>query len=221
MSSCAWLRYQHPQAAFCTASALNQSHYDVLGIKNDCTLAEVKDQYIRLSKEFHPDTNPESKDNKRILAINEAYSVLSKPGLRKAYDTELLQKSKVTMHTYGDIRTNAPMEQVIFKDDSLWEHRDKTEFYKNRDRPYYGVKGVKKMPNSYIAAGAVVFMIVGAVFHFFLAKTSSDFTIKQLNLRDQIASTHHTEVRNLAKANGNAVQMELLRRRNEEEIRNR
>lgn len=52
-------------------------------------------------------------------------------------------------------------------------------------------------------------------------RTSSDFTIKQLNLRDQIASTHHAEVRNLAKANGNALQIELLRQRNEDEIRNR
>lgn len=58
----------------------------------------------------------------------------------------------------------------IFRDDSLWEHRDKTEFYKNRDKPFYGVKGVKKLPNSYIAAGAVIFMVVGAVFHIFLAK---------------------------------------------------
>lgn len=59
----------------------------------------------------------------------------------------------------------------IFHDDSLWEMRDRSEDQKYAHHPYYGIRGIKKkLPNSYIAAGAVVFMIVGAIFHFFLAK---------------------------------------------------
>lgn len=221
MSSCAWLRYQHPHA-FCTCRIVQQNHYEVLGLKKDCTATEVKEQFIRLSKEYHPDTNPEaSESHKRFIAINEAYSVLSKPGLRQTYDAELQLQRRPVMRTYGDIRTNAPRDKVVFRDESLWEHRDKTEFYNNRDQPYYGVKGVKKMSNSTIAAGAVVFMVVGAIIHFYLAKTSSDYTIKQLDLRDKLASQHHMEVRERARLNGNELQMALLRQRCEEANRNK
>lgn len=216
MGTCAWLRYTHP-AAFSTQRVRHQNHYEVLGLEKTCSPAEIRDQFIRLSKECHPDTNPASECHKQFVAINEAYSVLSKPGPRRAYDSEL-QARRVTpeMHTYGDIKTNAPMRNVVFHDDSLWEHRDKSEFYKNRDQPYYGVKGIKKLPNSYIAAGAVVFMVVGASFYFYIAKRSSDYAIEQLNIRDRLASQHHTAVRERALANGNEVQMALLKRRIEE-----
>ncbi|KAK8395684.1 hypothetical protein O3P69_005644 [Scylla paramamosain] len=221
MSTCAWLRYTHP-CAFSTWRILHQNHYEVLGLEKTCSPVEIREQFIRLSKECHPDTNPASECHKEFVAINEAYSVLSKPGLRRAYDAEL-QARRVSpeMHTYGDIKTNAPMGNVVFHDDSLWEHRDKTEFYKNKDRPYYGVKGVKKLPNSYIAAGAVIFMVVGASFYFYIAKTSSDYAIEQLNIRDRLASQHHSAVRQKAMANGNEVQMALLRQRIEEADHNK
>lgn len=52
-------------------------------------------------------------------------------------------------------------------------------------------------------------------------RTSSDFTIKQLNLRDKVASQHHMEVRERARLNGNELQMALLRQRSEEANRNK
>ncbi|KAG0725712.1 DnaJ-like protein 60 [Chionoecetes opilio] len=216
LSRCGRLRCHHPHT-LCTLRVPRQNHYDILGLKKDCTAVEVKDQFIRLSKECHPDTNPGSSEcHQRFVAINAAYSVLNKPGLRQAYDSELQVQGRPGMQSYGDLRTNAPRGRVIFRDDSLWEHRDKAEFAGKEGQPYYGLKGVNKRSNSTIAAGAVVFMVVGAIIHFSLAKTSSDYTIKQLNLRDQVASQHHTQVRERAKVNGNELQMALLKQRTQE-----
>lgn len=52
-------------------------------------------------------------------------------------------------------------------------------------------------------------------------RASSDIAIKQLNLRDEINSKHHSDVRHRARTNGNVMQVELLRQRIEEENRNR
>lgn len=63
--------------------------------------------------QYHPDTNPDSPElHKKIVAVNEAYSVLSKPHLRQVYDTELATKERQNMYNYGGIRTNAPQERV-------------------------------------------------------------------------------------------------------------
>ncbi|XP_042880123.1 dnaJ-like protein 60 isoform X2 [Penaeus japonicus] len=221
LTSLAWQRYQAVRTLY--KSSMMQNHYELLGLKRDCTPEEIRESFIRLSKEFHPDTNPDSSElHKKFIAVNEAHSVLSKPHLRLVYDSELTNNERQDMYNHGGIKTNAPRERVIFRDDSLWEMRDRSEDHKYEHHPYYGIRGIKKkLPNSYIAAGAVVFMIVGAVFHFFLAKKSSDFAIEQLNRRDQIASRNHMMAREQAKLNGNELQLSLLRQRIENASNNK
>ncbi|KAK4292362.1 hypothetical protein Pmani_034877 [Petrolisthes manimaculis] len=175
MCGCAWLKYRRLN----TRAGLVISHYDTLGLEKDCTHSDIKHSFIKLSKELHPDTNPLSPElHQRLLAVNEAYSVLSRPHQRRAYDQSLSvgERTNEGMRQYGDIRTNAPRHNVVrphgtYADPSIYANRDRTHDRDYEQRPYYGVRAIKrKLPNSYIAAGAFVFMAVGAVFHFFLAK---------------------------------------------------
>ncbi|XP_042214592.1 dnaJ homolog subfamily C member 4-like [Homarus americanus] len=220
MSSFTSLTYQATRP-LSTASLKTQNHYEVLGLGRDCTPADIKESFLRLSMELHPDKNPDSpKHHQQFVAMNEAYSVLSKPHSRLAYDADLAFQERPNMHTYGDIRTDAPRERVIFRDETLWENRDRSEDHKYEGRPYYGIRGIdKKLPNSYIAAGAILFMVVGAIFHFFIAKKSSDFAIEHLNRRDRIAGEHHRFAKEQARLNGNELQMLLFRQKSEEETR--
>jgi tetratricopeptide (TPR) repeat protein len=64
-------------------SGLNRNHYDVLGLKNDATPAQVKDAYFRLAKRFHPDvhTDPALADmhdklEKVFIRLGQAYEAL-------------------------------------------------------------------------------------------------------------------------------------------------
>jgi len=61
-----------------------KNYYFILGVPSTATLNEIKKAYRRLAKEFHPDYH--GKNCVPFLEIQEAYSVLSDPVQRSAYD---------------------------------------------------------------------------------------------------------------------------------------
>lgn len=64
-----------------------KNYYIILGIPSNSTQADIKAAYRRLAKEFHPDHYGESQTP--FQALQEAYSILSDPESRKAYDDSL------------------------------------------------------------------------------------------------------------------------------------
>jgi len=69
-----------------------QNHYEVLRISPTATRAELKRQFYVLSKETHPDINPDKADaGDRFAQISESYSVLADPEKRKRYDRDVMR----------------------------------------------------------------------------------------------------------------------------------
>lgn len=61
--------------------------YQILGVPDSASQAEIKKAYRRLAKQHHPDANPgDSKTAERFKEISEAHSILSDPDKRKKYD---------------------------------------------------------------------------------------------------------------------------------------
>ena len=61
--------------------------YAVIGVNASATAEEIKKQYRRLAKQYHPDTNRgEAKAAERVKEISEAYTVLGDAAKRKQYD---------------------------------------------------------------------------------------------------------------------------------------
>ncbi len=61
--------------------------YKVLGVAKDVSDAELKKVYRKLSRQYHPDTNPgDAKAEAKFKEISEAYSVLSDKSQRAEYD---------------------------------------------------------------------------------------------------------------------------------------
>lgn len=58
-------------------------YYEVLGVKQDATLAEIKKAYRRRSRECHPDKGG---DVNEMILVNKAYETLSNPEKRSYYD---------------------------------------------------------------------------------------------------------------------------------------
>lgn len=65
----------------------DKDFYKILGVTKGVSEAELKKTYRKLSRQFHPDTNPgDAKAEARFKEISEAYSVLSDKDQRAEYD---------------------------------------------------------------------------------------------------------------------------------------
>ncbi len=65
----------------------DKDFYKVLGVSKDVSEAELKKVYRKLSRQYHPDTNPgDAKAEAKFKEISEAYSVLSDKDQRAEYD---------------------------------------------------------------------------------------------------------------------------------------
>ncbi|KAH8821151.1 hypothetical protein F5884DRAFT_766797 [Xylogone sp. PMI_703] len=69
----------------------SHNHYETLNISTNATPKEVKASFYKLSKEHHPDRNPNDPEaSSKFVKISEAYGVLSIPAKRALYDKEIL-----------------------------------------------------------------------------------------------------------------------------------
>ena len=69
------------------------THYEVLGVARTAPPAEIRRAYVRLAREHHPDFHTgggaaeRDRAEQRMRDVNEAWRVLSDPGLRRRYDS--------------------------------------------------------------------------------------------------------------------------------------
>ena len=63
-----------------------RDYYEVLGVSRDADAEELQQAFRRLARVNHPDVNRDPAAEERFKEINEAYSALSDPELRKRYD---------------------------------------------------------------------------------------------------------------------------------------
>jgi len=71
------------------------SHYEILGVDPDASVAEIKHAYLGLARREHPDLHNQSPESRlaaedRMRAINAAWAVLSDPDERAAHDRQRL-----------------------------------------------------------------------------------------------------------------------------------
>jgi molecular chaperone DnaJ len=64
-----------------------RDYYEILGVERSCTEAELKTAFRKAAMQHHPDRNPGDHEAEiRFKECNEAYSILSDPQKRAAYD---------------------------------------------------------------------------------------------------------------------------------------
>ncbi|MDD5306291.1 MAG: DnaJ domain-containing protein [Deltaproteobacteria bacterium] len=83
------------------AAIASQNFFEMLGVKTDATVEDLRKAYFRLAKEFHPDraASPERQDLRDILEyifsnLAEANATLIDPELREGYEHTLAEGKK-------------------------------------------------------------------------------------------------------------------------------
>lgn len=68
--------------------AEKRDYYEVLGVNKNATADELKAEYRKKAKKYHPDLNPDNREEAeaKFKELNEAYEVLSDPDKRRKYD---------------------------------------------------------------------------------------------------------------------------------------
>ncbi len=95
----------HSSGRQCSATTTN--HYETLHLTSNASPADIKRQFYTLSKQHHPDRNPDDPTaSTRFVAISEAYHVLSVPEKRAQYDLQL-QHSQAQSRSWRS-RTDEP-----------------------------------------------------------------------------------------------------------------
>ncbi|XP_034108611.1 dnaJ-like protein 60 [Drosophila albomicans] len=172
-----------------------ETHYDVLNLSHDCSKRDIRNAFLRLSKQYHPDVKhaAEQPDSAaRFVKITEAYQTLVKPSSRREYDDSLLwnpggRSARETIHPW-EVKPN----------------------YNPNPGPYYGIKGFNRVSNWKVALFLISLGIAGAIFGFSSVKLSFQ-THKQI--RDEVsaeANSHHAAVVADAQKYGNEEQIRRM-----------
>ena len=74
---------------------MRRDYYEVLQITPAATFDQVHKAYRALAMQYHPDRNPKPDAASSMVALNEAYAVLSEPARRREYDRERFKTGSV------------------------------------------------------------------------------------------------------------------------------
>ncbi|KAH8371061.1 hypothetical protein KR093_006027, partial [Drosophila rubida] len=172
-----------------------ETHYEVLNLTCDCSKRDIRNAFLRLSKQYHPDvsnTAAQSHNAARFVKITEAYQTLVKPSSRRDYDNSLVWSS-------GESSARETIHP--------WEVRPN---YNPNPGPYYGIRGFDRVSNWKVALFLLSFGVLGAIFGFSSVKHS--FQISK-QIRDEIsaeATSHHAAVVADAQKYGNQEQIRRM-----------
>ncbi|KAK7789708.1 hypothetical protein R5R35_012309 [Gryllus longicercus] len=169
------------QRKICLTRCYYETHYEVLQLPRNCTQKEIKTAFIKLSKQYHPDKNANDSTHNKFVKLNEAYTILSRPETRREYDLSLVPDTSGVRRS-RNIHYDYSYEEPIkpFRDKSFWENRDRSNDAGNMQKPYYGIKGIKRVSNSWILTCLMLFMLFGVGLQAYLINKSMVFSRKAL-----------------------------------------
>ncbi|XP_039871485.1 dnaJ homolog subfamily C member 4 isoform X1 [Simochromis diagramma] len=190
------------------------TYYDLLGVKSDATLEEIKNAFFDKSKKLHPDSDPSNPAlHSQFVQLNEAYRVLSKDLSRKEYDFKIQQPyagAQVFRSASTDPSYRGSMD--AYENIRYWEqvHHPHTPEMMAEE------KQKRRKRNFRLVAYCVVAMMLSIGAHAVLFKKLEEVHTNFMDEKDRIIIEIYNEAKERARVNGFKKQTEILRQKHAE-----
>jgi curved DNA-binding protein CbpA len=105
-----------------------KNYYRILGVGPSAEYKEIKKNYRKLSKKYHPDISDKANAEEKFKVITKAYEVLSSEESRKEYDQKLQRQSKNRSHSNKSSKKRKKQTSFDRQDINDFEERFKDYF---------------------------------------------------------------------------------------------
>lgn len=87
-----------------------KNYYEILGVNRKTSKEEIKINYRKLAKKYHPDTNKDNPEAEEMFKnVNEAYATLMNDEKKKRYDKQ------VTKYKYGFVEEDGSLSNIKYE----------------------------------------------------------------------------------------------------------
>jgi len=119
-------------------------YYQILQVQPQASSEEIHRAYRALAMQYHPDRNPTAEASATMTAINEAYSVLADPSLRRSYDQE--RGGGGVFDIAGPILSSA--KEILLRQGWIASHDDGVNMVLEKDVRAVRVSFVARLDNA-------------------------------------------------------------------------
>ncbi|MCP9262455.1 SUMO-activating enzyme subunit 2 [Dirofilaria immitis] len=139
-----------------------KNYYDILGVKRDASIAEIKTAFYKLSKKYHPDAVNKSRDVNMqgtiYLEIKDAYEVLKDKKNDKIMIWDLRIRSHFIRHTGNTVKLRFYARTPQY-DNDIWY-----EWYRKRRMNQMEARWIRKNTEDYWLGTVMVVFVASFVF---------------------------------------------------------
>lgn len=120
-----------------------KNYYEILGVKTDATIAEIKTAYRKLARKYHPDINKNTEAISIFKEITCAYETLSNSEKRNQYDiiNGIFKEEKTTTYTQNTTQSTNSYSKTS-KETSNKTEKTKTS-HKKKTNTFSLIKSIK------------------------------------------------------------------------------
>lgn len=190
------------------------NYYDLLGVKSDASLEEIKNAFFDKSKKLHPDSDPSNPAlHSQFVELNEAYRVLSKDLSRKEYDFKIRHpysgsQAFRSTSSHTSYRASADTQERM----RYWE-----QFRQPHAQEMTADEWQRKRRRNFRLVGyCVVAMLLSVGAHIVFFRKLEEVHTNFMDEKDRVITEIYNESKERAKANGFKKQTEILRQKHAE-----
>ncbi|XP_015234483.1 dnaJ homolog subfamily C member 4 [Cyprinodon tularosa] len=189
------------------------SYYELLGVKSDASVDEIKNAFFDKSKKLHPDSNPSNPElHSQFVELNEAYRVLSKELSRKEYDFKL-------QHPYrGGQAFSSTSSHTVYRSTTASDDVRYWEQFRQAQTPEATAeeRKEKRKRNYKLVVYCVITMMLSVGAHTIFFRKLEEVHNNFMDEKDRVITEIYNESKERARVNGFKKQTEILRQKHAE-----